>query len=246
MTKCNCTTPHPTPPREVIARLEDAALPLQQKIDILHTMSGAKQLNTILADPRTEEFVQSLPPLDFYRIVRKVGADAALIQLASPGQLRFILDLELWEGWSISEEEMQKWLETILHTGDKHAVRLLEQLDLELLLIYLKRNMSVGGGLGDIINSEDYQGVWDHTFDEIFYLHLHDEESSELILRMLELLYSEDHDLYRSLMLGVENELLTELEELAWQFRSGRLGDEGLPPTVTAATIFAEQKESCM
>jgi hypothetical protein len=246
MTKCNCTTPHPTPPQEVIARLEDAALPLQQKIDILHTMNGAQQLNSILADPRTEEFVQSLPLLDFYRIIHKVGADRALFQLASPEQVRFVLDLELWEEWSISQEEAIKWLEIILDSDEHHAVRVLAQLDLELLLIFLKKNMSVGGGLGDIINSEDYQGEWDHTFDEIFYLHFFDEDSSELILRMLELLYNEDHALYRSLMLGVENDLLTELEEVAWQFRCGRLGDEGLPPTVTAATILAEQKESCM
>lgn len=238
MTKPISKTPH-VPPAEAIGFLVDTATPLQQKIDTLHALSGAKQLQSILDDPRTELFVHSLPLLDFYRIISSIGADNALVQLATPEQVQFVLDLELWEEWSISLEETQKWLETILETGDKHAVRLLAQLDLELLLIYLKKNMSVGGGLGDIINSEDYQGEWDHTFDEIFYLHLFDEESSELILRMLELLYNEDHPLYRSLLLGVENELVSELEEVARQFRDGRLADEGLPATVSAATIFA-------
>lgn len=220
---------------------EFALLTLPEKIAALHGMSGAEQFKMILSDPEPELFVKSLPLLDFYRIVADVGADNTLILLATPEQMRFILDLEIWEEWSISLEETQKWLETILDTGEKHAARLLAELDLELLLIYLKKNMSVGGGLGDIINSEDYRGVWDHTFDEIFYLHLYDEESSELILRMLELLYTEDHALYRSLMLGVENELLTELEEVAWQFRTGRLEDEGLPATVSAATLFTDE-----
>jgi len=228
-----------------IAGREFAALPLQQKIDALHGMSGALQVTMILNEPHPELFVQSLPLLDFYRIIRAVGAESALFQLASPEQVRFVLDLELWEEWSLSQEETLKWLETMLDSGDKNAVRLLAQLDLELLLIFLKKNMSVGGGLGDIINSEDFQGVWDHTFDEIFYLHLHNDESSELILRMLELLYTEDHALYRSLMLGVENELLAELEEVVWQFRSGRLEDEGLPATVTAANLFTLVKERC-
>ena len=232
--------------RRTLPAEEFALLTLPQKIAALHSMSGAMQLKMILNDPDPEFFVQSLPLLDFYRIIRAVGADNALFQLASPEQVRFVLDLELWEDWSISQEETLKWLETLLDTSDKHAVRLLAQLDLELLLIFLKKNMSVGGGLGDIINSEDYQGVWDHTFDEIFYLHLHDEDSSELILRMLELLYTEEHALYRSLMLGVENELLTELEEVAWQFRSGRLEDEGLPPTVTATTLFTIIKDRCI
>jgi hypothetical protein len=227
-----------TPSTLEITPLDFAELSLQGKIDVLQKLSGAKQFSMILSDPRNELFVQSLPLLDFYRIIHAVGADNALLQLATPEQVRFILDLEIWEGWTISLEETQKWLEAILETGEKHAARLLAQLDPEMLLIYLKKNMSVGGGLADIIQSEDFRGVWDHTFDEIFYLHLHNDDSSELILRMLELLYNEDHPLYRSLMLGVENELLTELEEVAWQFRSGRLEDEGLPPTVTATTLF--------
>jgi hypothetical protein len=228
-----------------IASRNFAGLPLQQKIDALHKMSGALQVTMILNEAHPELFVQSLPPLDFYRVIRAVGAESSLLQLASPEQMRFVLDLELWDEWSISQEETIKWLEALLDSGERNAARLLAQLDLELLLIFLKKNMSVGGGLGDIINSEDFQGVWDHTFDEIFYLHLHNDDSSELILRMLELLYTEDHALYRSLMLGVENELLTELEEVAWQFRSGRLEDEGLPATVTAATLFTVVKETC-
>jgi hypothetical protein len=218
---------------------EFARLSLQQKIDVLHGMKGAEQFKLILSDPDPELFVQSLPLLDLYRIVQDIGADNALLLLATPEQVRFIFDLELWDEWTISLEETGKWLESLLEAGDRHAVRILAQLDLELLLIFLKKCMSVGGGLSDIINSEDYQGEWDHTFDEIFFLHFHEEEHHELILKMLELLYNEHHALYRSLMLGVENELLTELEETAWQFRCGRLADEGLPPTVTAATLSA-------
>jgi hypothetical protein len=220
---------------------EFARLSLQDKIAALHGMNGAEQFKIILRDSSPETLMQSLPLLDLCRIVHDIGADSALIQLASAEQVRFILDLELWDDWTISLDEMQKWLEIILETDSRIAVSILAQLDLEMLLIYLKKCMSVGGGLSDIINSEDFQGEWDHTFDEIFYLHFFEEEHNELILRMLELLYNEHHPLYRSLMLGVENELLTELEEIAWQFRCGRLADEGLPPTATTATLFADQ-----
>jgi hypothetical protein len=220
---------------------EFARLSLPEKVAALHGMSGAAQFKTILADPNPETFMQSLPLLAICRIVSDIGPDNSLIQLASPEQIRFILDLELWEEWSISLDEMQKWLEVILETDNKIAVSILAQLDLEMLLVYLKKCMSVGGGLSNIISSEDFQGEWDHTFDEIFYLHFFDEEHSELILRMLELLFNEHHALYRSLMLGVENDLLTELEETAWQFRCGRLEDEGLPSTATTATLFANE-----
>jgi len=238
MTETTSRPPGKAPLQDEITTRTFADLPLQQKIDALHGMSGAMQLRTILAEQHPDLFVQSLPLLDYYRVISAVGADTALIQLASAEQVRFTLDLELWEEWSIAQEETVKWLETLLDTGEGHAVRLLSPLDPELLMIFLKKNMSVGGGLSSIINSEDHQGVWDHTFDEIFYLHFFDEDSSELILRLLELLYNEDHALYRSLLLGVENELLSEMEETAWQFRCGRLADEGLPATVTAANLL--------
>lgn len=223
---------------------EFARLSLQDKIAALHDMNGADTLRLILSDADPVLFVQSLPLLDLYRVVQEVGADNALVQLASPEQIRFILDLELWEEWSISAEKAAHWLETILETGDLHAVRLLANLDPEVLLIFLKKSMTVGGGLSDIINSEDHQGDWDHTFDEVFYLYFNDDDSRELILRMLELLYNEHHALYRSLMLGVENDLLSELEEIAWQFRCGRLEDEGLPGSATAATVLNSEEEN--
>lgn len=234
-----------TKPQQTTIELKELAngtfaqLSLEEKIAALQDMGGASQFKTILADPDPEAFLQSLPLLALGRIVHDIGPDSSLIQMASPEQIRFLLDLELWEEWSISLDEMHKWLEVILESDSSVAVSILAQLDLELLLIYLKKCMSVGGGLSDIINSEDFQGEWDHTFDEIFYLHFFDEDQSELILRMLELLYNEHHSLYRSLMLGVENDLITELEETAWQFRCGRLEDEGLPATATAATLFA-------
>jgi hypothetical protein len=56
---------------------------------------------------------------------------------------------------------------------------------------------------------------------------------------MLDFLYNEDRRLYRSLMLGAESELVSELEETAGQFREGRLADEGLPPTIDGATYYA-------
>jgi hypothetical protein len=220
--------------------LEDVpSLPQADKLAALREMNGTAQLKAIMNEAEPELFIRSLPLPDLYRIMAAADADSLLLSLALPEQIRLILDLALWDEWSVSTEEAVKWLEAILDSGDRQAVRILSLLDLELLLVFLKKNMTVGGGLGDIINSEDFQGEWDHTFDEIFFLHFLEEESGQLILRMLELLYTEHHSLYRSLLLGVENELLSELEEIAWQFRAGRLTDEGLPATFSLAELLA-------
>jgi hypothetical protein len=139
-----------------------------------------------------------------------------------------ILDLALWAEWTISVDETIKWLELILSAEREYALWLLSQIDQELLILLLKMTLTVGGGLADIIGSEDLNDDWDHTFDEVFFLRIEDEEHSDLIMKMLELLYNDNHKLYRSLMLGAESELASELEETAYQFRTARLEDEGI------------------
>jgi len=219
---------------------EFAKLPINEKIDCLLHLNGSNKASMILDDPNPGLLVQSLPMWDIFQIIHEVGAENTvdIFQLANPEQVRFILDLELWEDWTISVEECVKWIEIILSTGEDNALRMLSELDQELLIIFLKKTLTVGGGLDDIINSEDHHGDWDHTFDEVFFLRIHDDENSELTLKLLEFLYNEDHRLYRSLMLGVESELMSELEEMAGQFRAGRLADEGLPASIGGAEFY--------
>ncbi|HZV81824.1 MAG TPA: DUF6178 family protein [Geobacteraceae bacterium] len=218
---------------------EFGALSLQAKIDYLHHLRGAVKLRTILEDPMPEKLVRSLPKVDVYQILHDLGSEESLeiLQLASPVQIRFILDWELWEEWSISVERTLEWLELLL-VDEERAIEIISRMDQELLLVFLKKTIAVGGGLGDIINSEDYQLEWDHTFDEMYYIKFLDSRHNELVLRFLDLIYRQNHQLYRSLMQGVENELLSELEELAGQFRQNRLADEGFPSTHDAAALY--------
>ncbi|NVN99938.1 MAG: hypothetical protein HXX17_11490 [Geobacteraceae bacterium] len=174
--------------------------------------------------------VQALSATEIYSIIQDIGLENSfeLFQFATIEQARVILDLDLWDEWTISLERTTKWLDMILSADDNFALNLLSNIDQELLIILLKKTLTVGGGVADIINSEDLNREWDHTFDEVFFLRFEDEEHSDLIMKLLELLHNENHRVYRSLMLGAESELVTELEETAWQFRVGRLEDEGI------------------
>lgn len=188
------------------------------------------KLKEIFDSSTPKAAVRSLSAAEVYSIIQDVGLENSfeLFQFATIEQARIILDLDLWEEWTISVERTVKWLDMILSAGDEFALNLLDQIDQELLIILLKKTLTVGGGVADIINSEDLNQEWDHTFDEVFFIRFDDEEQSDLMMKLLELLHNENHKLYRSLMLGAESELVTELEETAWQFRIGRLEDEGI------------------
>lgn len=219
---------------------EFAGLSLQEKIDYLHHLRGAVKVRTILEDPKPGKLVHSLPKTDIYQILHDLGTEESLdiLHLAEPEQIRFVLDWELWEEWSVSVDRTMEWIELLL-VDEEQAIAIISRLDQELLLVFLKKTIEVGGGLGDIINSEDYQQEWDHSFDEMYFIRFLDKRHYELLLRFLDLIYRENYPLYRSLMQGVENELLSELEELAGQFRRNRLADEGFPPLYEAAEIYS-------
>ena len=218
---------------------EFATLSLQAKIDYLHHLRGALKVRAILDDPQPARLVRSLPKTDIYQIFHELGQEESLeiLHLAAPEQIRFVLDWELWHEWSISVDKTLEWIELLLADEDQ-AIDIISGLDQELLLVFLKKTIVVGGGLGDIINSEDHQLEWDHTFDEMYYIRFVDNRQSDLLLRFIDLIYRLNHDLYRSLMQGVENELLSELEEQAGQFRRGRLEDEGFPALHEAAALY--------
>lgn len=189
-----------------------------------------EQLNSIMDSDSPAKAVQEMPLTELYALIDELGAENSieLLLLATPEQQRLILDLSIWLEWSIDTDRFLKWLELILDSGEESALSLLNTIDQELLMILLKKSIVIGGGLSDIINSEDLQGEWDHTFDESFYIRFINDESNDIVLKVIELLYTENNRLYRSVMLGAENELLAELEDAAWQFRVGRLEDEGI------------------
>jgi len=192
-----------------------------------------ERLKAIFDAAAPEQAVRELSAIELYRIIEETGIENSfdMFQLATIEQARVVLDLAIWDEWTISLDETGKWLDLILSTDSEYALWLLSQIDQEILILLLKKTLTVGGGVADIIGSEDLNDDWDHTFDEVFFLRIENEELSDLVMKMLELLYNENHRLYRSLMLGAESELVTELEETAWQFKNARLEDEGIYET---------------
>jgi hypothetical protein len=215
-------------------------LPINEQVDYLHMIPAEARFGMIIESDKPEALVAALPPQDIYQMLHDLGDEGGedVIHLATPEQLCFILDWELWDKWSISLVKTMKWLDLILSTDAEKAARILSDLDQEILLLILKKCVAVGGGVSEILNSEDYQEEWDHTFDESYFLKFRLPEYSQQILQMIDLIYRYNPILYRSLMIGVENELESELEELAGQFRINRLADEGFPSPEEAAALY--------
>ena len=217
------------------------ALTLQQKNNYLKTVSGKQKLDLIVADPDARRITAAMEPQELFWLMKEVGETDAveLLRLASAEQCTFILDMELWDGWTFSEEQACHWLAYFMEGGEARIHDLLKHLDFELLQLFLTREIEVGGGIGDQANDEERLTEYDHTFDGVFMINFKNPKHSQLIGSFLSMLIKLDNPLYTALMEGIKGDVDLELEEQCQRFRTGRLQDLGFPPLEEALSIYA-------
>ena len=108
-------------------------------------LGGREILERVLreADPRA--LVEAFPAGDFYWIVKKVGADDCLplLELATPDQWQYLLDLEVWDRDEINGAEVLAWLKRLVEADRPRTVRWLINEGSPLLYYTLQMSIEV-------------------------------------------------------------------------------------------------------
>ena len=198
-------------------------------------------MDLISGNPDNKKLIRAMPPQELYWLLKEIGAPDAmeLLGQANPRQCLFILDMELWRGWTFLEDKAVEYLGYLLKGSEEHFLELLPQLDFNLLSLFLGRELTVAGGIGDLNNDEERQTDWDYTFDDVFLLKFKYPEHSHVIGSFLKLLCRVDNPLYVALMESVSGEIDIESEEECYRLKSGRLADLGFPPHDEALEIYS-------
>jgi hypothetical protein len=225
----------------ILTEKQFQTLPFAGKLDYLRTKTAKEKMDLLLADPDGKRLAAALEPQEFFWLVKEIGETDAveLLQLASPEQWIFILDLELWEGWNFSQEKACQWLAYFVEGGESRVHELLKYIDFEFLQLFLGRELIVGGGIGDQGNDEERLADYDHSFDGVFMLTFRNPKHSQLIGSFVSMLVKLDNPLYTALMEGIKGDVDLELEDQCHRFRSGRLEDLGFPAFEEALSIYA-------
>jgi len=219
---------------------EFSALPFSQKVDRIREMPSRKRLDLLTEDPEGKQLTRAFVPQEFYLLVKEIGETDAVPLLAncSAEQLAFCLDLELWEKWDFRFDQACTWLGYMLSTGEDHFWALLRGLDWELLQLILLEGIEVGGGVGELSTDAERLGDWDHSIDNLYFITFRDNKHARLLGSLIDVLYRHNHALYMTLMDGCRSSVKNELEELCYQFKSGRLADLGFPDYDQAIEIY--------
>jgi hypothetical protein len=220
---------------------EFRTLPFDDKRSYLDGALPREKVALILGDPDDKKLTRAMHPQELYWLFKEIDTPDAmeLLALANPLQCLFILDMDLWKGWSFQADKGVEYLGYIMKGSEEHFLELLPYLDFNLLSLLMGRELVVAGGIGDLNTDEERQTDWDHTFDDVFLIKFKNPEHAQIIGSFLELVCRLDNPLYTALMESVSGEIDIESEEECYHIKSGRLADMGFPPLDEAREIYA-------
>ena len=214
------------------------ALPFFEKMALVLSLRRKDREKLILLSTEPQRLVQSMPEEEFYFTVKEIGEEDALtlLELASPQQIAFCMDLEVWKKNRLKPQKMLKWIELLMDCGEEKVIHILRNLDYELLVTFLKRYLKVYKPDSPIEEVELDLDLF--TLDHHYYIHIRFRRAEEILERLLDMIFRWDQGLYRDLLEGVIWEVPGEVEELARRWRQGRLADRGFPEWEEAMEIY--------
>ncbi|MEM6296909.1 MAG: DUF6178 family protein [Myxococcota bacterium] len=218
------------------------------------------QLASVLEDPlKLEEFdapqdlVPRIDAQDFVRLARQLRDENRLDLLlghATPDQLSSLMDLDAWQRDRVDIPQARTWLlvlAQLYQMMDKPRgalIDLMYEMDPEMWTLALLHGTEVID-----LDPEDDQSrqfaheelsslrTWD-TPDGYFVVGTPDDEFGQMALATIEMVYQDDLDEGRKLLLSVQSAMATQIEEELLRWRRGRLADLGFVAWEEAMKLF--------
>ncbi|MBT0662874.1 hypothetical protein KI809_01050 [Geobacter pelophilus] len=216
------------------------SLTVDDKLTHLRALPVTRRLELLIEDSEAKKVISEFTPQEFYLMVKEIGeTDASqLLDNGTTEQISVCLDLDLWQKWEFSHDKAIIWLEYLLSVNEADSMKILSRLDPELLQLILFEEIEVGGGGGELATDSERLGDWDHSFDSVYYLTFRNAKHARLIGTLIDIIFRNDRALYLDLMEGRSASVKSEIEDMCYQFRCGRLADLGFPS-------YEEAMEAC-
>ena len=220
-----------------ISYAEFATLTPPEQLEIIHNCSGKKKYDLLLNSQNAEQLVPKLHPQELYLTINELGAvdSVELLALASPEQITLLLDLDCWDGDTLSNVLSLTWLELIASTGDEKLCQLVREIEPEIFALFLKKHLTIIRGI-EAYDDDDAENA--KRLESLYDIHYHSEDAAKIIGRLLNLWQEREQETYLLIMEMIRSEIFSVLEEETFIVRSNRLLDLGLIPTHEAQSIY--------
>ena len=208
-------------------------------------LTGSVALNRILALENPEELVRNMAHVDFYWVIKKIGEEDALpiLQMASPEQWGFLLDLELWRKDRLDLQAAGDWIGRLLQADPDRLVGWLLSEGEYFNYFFLSKMLQVEAKGKDEVYEVEEGFI---TLDGIFHLRVLDPEHEEVVRNLLQHLASKDYTRYQAILLGLSGVASAEVEEEMYRRRNVRLSEDGFLPYEEAVSLYTVLKKDLL
>lgn len=215
-----------------------SSLPVPQQITQLARVDAKTRQELLLSARGSLDLVRSLSPEMLFYTLKEIGMTDAvgLLGLASPEQVRDMMDLDCWQKDQLNNQRIISWLMLLDEAGSGKLAEWVLHADIELLVLLVKRHFEVVRQ-ADIEEDPDFDRSPYFTFDDQYLLRFLGEEEPILPL-LLERLRVLDYGQYTYVLENSMLELDSGLEEAELRWRNARLADRAYPEYEEARELF--------
>lgn len=214
------------------------ALTGSERLEMIRQATGKQKYDLLLSAVDASSLAPQLHPQELYLTVNELGAEysAELLMLANTEQITTLLDLDCWDGGTLSPILSLFWLQLLLETGPEKVCQLAQEIEPEVLALFLKKHLTITRGL-EVYDDDDAENA--NRLESLYDIDFASEEAAKTIGALLRILMEMAQESYLLLMEMVRSELTTSLEEEVYQGRNNRLSDLGIIPHIEARNIYA-------
>jgi hypothetical protein len=216
-----------------------SSLPVLQQIAQLARVDAKTRQELLLSSRGSLELVRTLSPEMLFYTVKEIGLTDAvgLLALASPEQVRDMMDLDCWRKDQLDDQRIITWLMLLDEAGSGKLAEWVLHADIELLVLLVKRHFEVIRK-ADVEEDPTFDQSPYFTFDDQYLLRFIGEEEPILHL-LLERLRVIDYRQYTYVLENSLLELESGLEEAEFRWRHARLADRAYPEYDEARELFS-------
>jgi len=204
--------------------------------------SGEERLDLILSLADPQAAIQAMAAEEYVLLVREIGLEDAgeLLALASPRQLQACTDLDVWKNGELDAHALGQWLQAALEADREVAERFVAAQEDGLLSLYLGKSLRVYATAQEDLESIVPQDLELFTSPDGMLTLAADPDDPELpsLRALMDLLFAESVERGRRVLMALQWELPSQLEDELHTERCARTEELGFLPRDEAREMF--------
>ena len=230
---------HPSKPNSTDSAVEINASRGAVLLREFDNLGGGEILERILGERNPRKVVEELSPGDLFWLIKKIGSDDSLplLELATPEQWQYLLDMEIWDRDEVNVGEALAWLRRLFESDSRRTIAWLLGEGSALTYYILQKSLEVMVREEDDNEIEIPEGFFTH--EGVLYLRAPDTEFEPFLRELTGAIAAASLPAYQTLMSSFASVIPSELEDGMSRMRNVRLAEQGFLPFDEAVSIYS-------